>query len=158
MPIKHTLTVTTLMLMLSTGVQSQTRVYETADAQGNTVFSDTPSANSETVYIPETNVTEPPPAMTEPLTSQSRAAQGKASEAPESEQGGRRIVNRDEQKERRMRDDGDGDGFVTEHTADGDILVNEREKERARTEEEYFIDENGVRRIRVHKHVHRGVR
>lgn len=51
----------------------------------------------------------------------------------------------------------EGDGFVTKETADGPIIVNQREQQRALEEnEEYFVDHEGVRRIRVRKSGHRG--
>jgi hypothetical protein len=165
MQIKHSLTAITLVLMMSAGVQAQTRVYETTDADGNKVFSDMPSENSQSIDIPETNIANPPPAQLKSPATESASMPQEASTESDREQGGRIIVNRDTEEEGRMRRDGDGDGFVTEHTPDGDILVNERERERIQEqvqeqEQEYSTGEHGVRRAhpRPRAKAHRGGR
>jgi hypothetical protein len=154
MAIKHSLTMS-LLVLLCTGAQAQTQVYKTTDADGNPVFSDSPTKNSQTVEIEPTNIADRPPAApaaaavpdTAPISNPGTARQG----AGES----RVIVNSD--YDSRLSRDDQGDGFVTKHTPDGDIIVNEREQERAlKEEEEYFTDRDGVRRIRVRKSSHRG--
>ena len=46
-----------LMLGLSCTLQAQ--VYKSTDADGNVIFSDTPTADSEEVEIPEPNLSDP---------------------------------------------------------------------------------------------------
>jgi hypothetical protein len=154
MAIKHSLTMS-LLILLCTGTQAQTQVYETTDADGNPVFSDSPTKNSQTVEIEPTNIADRPPAApaaaavpdTAPTSSPGAARQGT---------GDSHVIVNSDYGSRLSRDD-QGDGFVTKHTPDGDIIVNEREQERAlKEEEEYFTDRDGVRRIRVRKSSHRG--
>jgi hypothetical protein len=140
-----------LLIPLCAGAQAQTEVYETTDSDGNPAFSDAPTQNSQTVEIPPTNVAKSPPISARPPAATSAAPDAAGPKPGESHI----IVNRD-YGGRLSRDD-QGDGFVTKRTPDGDIIVNEREQERAlKEEEEYFTDGDGVRRIRVRRGSHGG--
>jgi hypothetical protein len=154
MRIKYALITTTLLVTLCAGVQAQTRVYQTTDADGNPVFSDEPSENAQSVDIPATNVVNAPPPM-EPVATPAPAPDA-ALGAPAAalEEGPRIVLGDDDERRRRA---AEGDGFVTKETPDGPIIVNEREQQRALKEnEEYFVDHEGVRRIRPRRGGHRG--
>lgn len=47
------------MLGLALGAAASAQVYQSKDAQGNTVFSDMPSAGAEVVKVPPTNSADP---------------------------------------------------------------------------------------------------
>jgi hypothetical protein len=51
-------------LLLESGVMAQ--IYETVDDQGNPVFSDTPSSDSEEVELPTENIADAPPPSKRP--------------------------------------------------------------------------------------------
>jgi hypothetical protein len=152
MRIKYALITTALLVTLCAGVQAQTRVYQTTDADGNPIYSDAPSEDATTVEIPATNVlTAPPPAPALPAQEPGpEVAEG----APAVELGAGPAIIVNDEESRRIR--AGGDGFVTKEAPDGAIIVNEREQQRALKEgEEYFKDHDGVRRIRVRKGGHR---
>ena len=151
-----------LSFALSTLGQAQTKVYESTDAEGNPVFSDTPSEGANSMEIPATNIAtpvEPEPAGA--AVSGGSAAPAGVVAAPEEQ--ARIIVNRDEeerseggkwrtehtengdiltQEPRRDQPEGatEGDNWRTEHTAEGDILVQEPRHEQL----EEIIDDEPV--------------
>jgi hypothetical protein len=98
--------------------QAQTKIYESTDAEGNTVFSDTPSEGAESLEIQPTNIAAPvePEAPTAAI-SEGKAAPAGVVVAPQEHS--RVIVNGDEEEHR------GGDRWRTEHTEDGDILTQE---------------------------------
>ena len=107
-----------LTLAVAALSQAQTKVYESTDAEGNTVFSDTPSEGAQSMEIPPTNVATP----VEPGPPPTAVSAGKASAAgvdEDLEEHPRIIVNREEEEHR------EGDRWRTEHTEDGDILSQE---------------------------------
>lgn len=57
MNVYKTLMPCALSLLLASATSAQ--IYESKDAEGNTVFSDQPSAGSEVIKVPETNLAEP---------------------------------------------------------------------------------------------------
>lgn len=136
-----------LVLSLAVTVlsQAQTKVYESTDAEGNTVFSDTPSEGAKPMEIPPTNVATPvEPEPRAAVVSEGGAAPTGAPEKPEEQV--RFIGNGDDKRI-------EGDRWRTEHTADGDILT-----EKPRRDEGEEVYEPGQRH-RVEKHpVHHGRR
>lgn len=108
----------TLLFAVSTLSQAQTKVYESTDAEGNPLFSDTPSEGSKSMEIQQTNVATP----VEPEPPGAAASEGSAAPAgvvAAPVERPRIIVNRDEEER------GEGDRWRTEHNEDGDILTQE---------------------------------
>ena len=147
------MTALALSFAVSTLSQAQTKVYESTDAEGNPVFTDTPSEGATSVEIPQTNVATPvepgPPAAAVP---EARAAPAGVVAAPE-EQSGIIIVNRDEEEHR------EGDRWRTEHTEDGDILSQEpRHEQLEEVIDGETVPVERVLRSREPSRVHRGKR
>ena len=80
-------------LLLESGVMAQ--IYETADDQGNPVFSDTPSAGSEEVELPAENIADAPPPSTRPaeVASKSQPEQGAQQRKTAEYQAGKEITH-----------------------------------------------------------------
>jgi hypothetical protein len=124
------MTALALSLAVTALSQAQTRVYESTDDEGNTVFSDTPSEGAKSMEIPQTNVATPVEPAATPVQSQSGDSPVSGEVVEASEEHPRIIV--DGEEERR-----EGDRWRTEHTEDGDILTQQSkpgEGDRWRTE------------------------
>jgi len=80
-------------LLLESGVMAQ--IYETSDDQGNSVFSDTPSAGSEEVELPSENIADAPPPSTRPaeVASKSQPEQGAQQHKTAEYQAGEEITH-----------------------------------------------------------------
>jgi hypothetical protein len=110
------MTVLALFCAVTALSQAQTQVFESTDAEGNTVFSDAPSEGAKSMEIPETNIATPvEPEAPAAALSEGKAAPSEAVAAPQEQN--RVFVNGDEDERR------EGDRWRTEHTEDGDILT-----------------------------------
>ena len=75
---KNTITTIACLLALALGSLALAQIYESKDAEGNTVFSDTPTtAGDKAIDLPQTNVADPVKEMPEAA----QEAAGKAAEA-----------------------------------------------------------------------------
>ena len=139
------ITALALSLAVTALSQAQTRVYESTDAEGNTVFSDTPSEGAKSMEIPQTNVATPVEPTATPVPSQSGDRPVSAEVVEASEEHPRIIAGGEEERR-------EGDRWRTEHTEDGDILTQQPPREEG--EEVY---EPGQRhRVEKHPTHHRG--
>jgi hypothetical protein len=138
------ITALALSLAVTALSQAQTRVYESTDAEGNTVFSDTPSAGAKSMEVPPTNVATPvEPEPRAAVVSEGGAAPTGAPEKPEEQV--RIIGNGDDERI-------EGDKWRTVHTESGDILSQE-----PRRDEGEEVYEPGQRhRVEKHPTHHRG--
>jgi hypothetical protein len=110
------------VLSLVSGMASaQTRVYESREADGTPVFSDTPAGESEAVDLPATNITVPNAPGDD---NKSRGDLERAEDAAEDAGPPITIVGESGHPT------DTGDGFVEEQTPEGPVLVNKRERDK----------------------------
>ena len=135
-------------LALSWGVQAE--IYESTNAQGNPVFTDTPSAGAEQVDLPQENIADAVTMAPEPVSVDEPAAPEQSAVRPE-ESGNVAVIpnTRNEELER---------GVAADMPYEvGDIPSEEEIQRREESMRGEYTDENG-NRVRVEHRGHAGGR
>ena len=135
-------------LALSWGVQAE--IYESTNAQGNPVFTDTPTAGAEQVDLPQENIADAVKMSPEPMSVDEPAAAEQSAVRPE-ESGNVTVIpnTRNEELER---------GVAADMPYEvGDIPSEEEIQRREESMRGEYTDENG-NRVRVEHRGHAGGR
>ena len=150
---KYSITCLTCMLMVAWSAISQAEIYQSKDAEGNPVFTDTPSDGAQKVDLPQENIAD---AVEGAPEAKSTAAPGGDSATDASATPGNVVVipnSRNEQLERESAADRPNEVLEAEERYEvGDNPSAEELQRREAAKEGVYIDENG-NTVRVH---HRG--
>jgi len=130
--------------MLAWSGISLAEIYESKDAQGNPVFTDTPAAGAEKVVLPEENIADP---VKESPEKKAPEASGSRSTSTETAAPGNVVVvpnSRNEQLERASAADMPKEVLEAEKRYEvGDTPSAEELQRREAAKEGVYIDENG---------------
>ena len=98
---KTILQLLTMLAMILAGVLAQAQIYQSEDAEGNPVFSDTPTSGASKVELPDANIAEPVEAAAreseEPAPAEPEAPAEQAWQAPDPDAGRDVIIIGDQQ-------------------------------------------------------------
>jgi len=149
---KYFITRLTCMLIVAWSGIGQAEIYESKDAEGNPVFTDTPSAGSQKVDLPQENISD---AVVAPDAKGTQGPGGQPASEASAEPGNVVVIpnSRTEQLERESAADRPHEVLEAEKRYEvGDNPSAEELQRREAAKEGVYIDENG-NTVRVH---HRG--
>ena len=141
---KFSMTSLTCILVMALSGAVWAEIYESKDAEGNPVFTDTPAAGAEKVDLPQENIAD---AVEVPPGAEAAEASGSNSPANATEGPGKVVVipdSRNEQLERELAADKPHEVLEAEQRYEvGDNPTAEEMERREEAREGEYIDEHG---------------
>ncbi len=139
----HSIKYMAAILAVTLSAIAQAEIYESKDAEGNPVFTDSPAPGAEEVDLPQTNVADP----VEELPGEADALEGAQTSANPHEQRSHIVVipdSRNEEVERDFEADQPHEVLDAEERYEvGDDPTAEELKRREEAREGVYIDEEG---------------
>ena len=141
---KFSMTSLTCILVMALSGAVWAEIYESKDAEGNPVFTDTPAAGADKVDLPQENIAD---AVEVPPGAEAAEASGSHSPANAAEGHGNVVVipdSRNEQLERELAADKPHEVLEAEQRYEvGDNPTAEEMERREEAREGEYVDENG---------------
>ena len=141
-------------IALSTAAQAE--IYESKDAEGNPVFTDTPATGAQEVILPQDNIADS--VKVPPQSAPEQAAKPPPAVKSQQEQGNVTVIHdsRNEELSRELAEDRPHEVLEADKRYEvGDEVTPEERKRREEAKEGEFVDKDG-NTVRVQHRGHKG--